>query len=680
MKKKSLLSLTKHCIGCLVIVGMCSPVCVFAAEASDSGKEAKKVSRMEEVVVTATKIEEPQRDVSASMQVINSEDIKNSRARDAGELIAEAGMGHVTNYGGAYTSSVEIRGLTTDSNLDPYMSRVLVLINGNRAGTVNFSNIATEDIERVEIVKGPASVLYGSSAMGGVINVITKQGSKEGFHGSLGGEAGSFDYWKGGVELSGKKDRFDYYMTADRSQRGNYRAPGYGTIENSDYKVETLSTRLGYKLFNDHHASLGFQHRRNFDVGSTNAYYSAPDPDDFNEKKRDGFDIAYKTSTFNGSYYLAKERSEWHMTPGFGTGPGNSYIWKTDTDTQGLNLQNTFPIGDHRIIVGGQWDRIESKSRTNDGNPPSSPDSKYDTYGLFSEGRLSLFEKKLLVTGGVRYDSFRNETLATPGITSLVPKSKTLDHWTARGGVVFSPMDALSFKGNIGTAFRSPSPMELAIDYLYYGLHYVGNPNLKPETSTTCDIGVYYVKKAFKGDLTFFHTDFKDKIVQYYDTVQAIQTYKNVAGATIQGFEFNSSFDVGNAFGWKVIIEPFTNITYKTKYLQKNDDTRDTTLMYIPKWTGAFGVRLGQEKWDARIIANYTGREKVTDYNTASTTYGQTVPKGGFTVLNLKGAYRPVKHLELTLAVENLLDRSYERNLGYPMPGLTVMGGARFIF
>jgi vitamin B12 transporter len=633
---------------------------------------------MSEMVITATKIEEPKKEVPASIQVIGSEDIKNSTARDAGDLIAEAGVGHITNYGGAYTSTVEIRGLTTDGNLDPLMSRVLVLINGNRAGTVNFATIPVDDIERIEIVKGPASVLYGSSAMGGVINIITKQGKREGFHGSVGGEAGTFGYWKAGAEMSVKKDRLDYYITADRSERGDYSAPGYGTIENSGYKKETISTRLGYRLFNDHHVSLGFQHMDNWDVGSQGATYS-PDPDDYNSKKRDGFDIAYKTPTFNGAYYLVKERGVWYMTPNFGSGPGNSAVWKSDTDTQGVNLQKTFPIGNHRIIVGAQWDRIEAKSRNNEG-PPYSPDGQYNTYGGFSEARLSFLNKKLLLSGGLRYDAFENKTPATPGITSLVTKTERLDHWTARGGIVFAPNEALSFKANLGTAFRAPSPQELAIDYLYYGTHYVGNPNLKPETSTTGDVGIYYTKGAFKSDLTLFHTDFKDKIVEYYDTTQAIETYKNVNGAILQGFEFNASCDVGAVLGWRVIVEPFTNITYKTKYVQKNEGGRDTTLAQIPKWTGAFGIKVGQKNWDARLIANYTGWSKVTSWDSSSTTYGQTVHKAGFTVVSLKGAYRPIKHLELTASVDNLFDKGYSYNLGYPMPGRSFTGGVRWIF
>jgi len=262
-------------------------------------------TQIEEVVVTASRIEEPKKDVPYSVQVITQEDIKNSTAKDAGDLIIESAIGHVHKYPGALTSRIELRGLTTDLFSD-LNSRVLILINGNRAGTVNLAKIPVEDIERIEIVKGPASVLYGSSAMGGVINIITKEG-KEGFHGSIGGEVGSWEYWKTKAELSGKKNDFDFYLTASRSSSDDFKAKDYGKIDNTGYNDETVSARFGYKLFGSHHISVGFQHWKGWDIGSPGARYS-PDPDNYSNKERNSFDIGYKTADFNAKYYFVKIR------------------------------------------------------------------------------------------------------------------------------------------------------------------------------------------------------------------------------------------------------------------------------------------------------------------------------------------------------------------------------------
>ncbi|MGB9822750.1 TonB-dependent receptor, partial [Thermodesulfovibrio sp.] len=267
-------------------------------------------SRLEEIVVTATKFEELKKDVAYSVQVITQEDIKSSTADNAGDLIAEAAIGHVQKYPGLLTSSIGLRGFRT-ALFDDLKSRVLVLINGNRAGTVNLATIPVDDIDRIEIVKGPASVLYGSSAMGGVINIITKQGKEEGIHGSIGGQAGSWDFWKTKAELYGKKNNFDFYISASRAEVDDYSAKNYGKIENTGYNDESLSARLGYSFFDKHHISLGFQHWRGWKIGSPGPIYK-PDPDDYNNIERNRFDFEYKTSTFKAGYYFTKDRNEYH--------------------------------------------------------------------------------------------------------------------------------------------------------------------------------------------------------------------------------------------------------------------------------------------------------------------------------------------------------------------------------
>lgn len=637
----------------------------------------EKTASLQEIVVTATKIEEPKKDVPASVQIITHEDVKNSTARNAGDLIFEAAIGHVHKFPGALTGRIGLRGLTTD--LDSVLkSRVLVLINGNNAGTVNLSIIPVEDIEKIEIVKGPASVLYGSSAMGGVINIITKEG-KEGFYGSVGGGIGSWEYWKTQAELSGRKGAFDFYLTTSRSARGDYEAKDYKKIQNTGYNDETFSARLGYRLFDSHHLSLGFQHWRGWEIGSPGARYS-PDPDNYSDKGRDGFDIGYKTADLDAKYYLVKDRDEAHVSTT--SGIGNSNITLKKTDTQGANLQKTFLIGDHRIIFGGQWTMIEVDSSRNTG-APFNPNSKYDNYGVFTEGRLSLLNKKLLLSAGLRYDYFENEILPTSGIPSVKQRKEDLDRVTARGGVVYKLTDAISLKGSIGTAFRAPAPDELATDFVSSsGTRFVGNPSLKPEKSTSYDTGIGYSKDLFKGGLTFFHTDFKDKILRYFDSALNAQTYRNVDGATLQGIEANISYDVGLAEGLNLSIEPFSNITYHTRYSSKDDleiSKFGRTLLYTPKWTGVFGIRTGKEKWDARLIANYTGDENVQDFAPPSNG-NKVVKKGDFTVVNLKGSYMPVKNLEVTLSVENLFDRAYEYVLSYPMPGRTFVGGVKWLF
>lgn len=633
-------------------------------------------SQLEEIIVTATRVEEPKKDVPYSIQVITQEDIKNSTAKNAGDLIVESSIGHVHKYPGLSTSSIGLRGFRTDI-FDDLKSRVLILINGNRAGTVNLATIPVDDIERIEIVKGPASVLYGSSAMGGVINIITKQGKQEGIYGSIGSEAGSWKYWKTKGDLNGKKGVFDFYVSANRSSMDEYSTRDYGKIKNTGYNDETVSARFGYSFFDKQYISFGFQHWRGWDIGSPGARYS-PDLDDYKDIERNRFDLEYKTETFKGGYYFTKISDEDHEGS-----TGNSELTLKKITTQGLSLQKIFSMNEQRIIIGAQWDRIEVKSSRSTG-APYNPNSEYDSYGLFSEGRLSLFNKKLLVNAGVRYDYFEDKILPTEGITSLKPRKENLDHVTVRGGIIYKLTDNLSIKSNAGTAFRAPAPDELATDYVSsWGTRYIGNSDLKPEKSKSYDVGVACTKDLFKSELTFFHSIFKDKILSYYDSTLKAQTFKNVEGAIIQGIEGNFSYDIGLFVGLNFSLEPFLNFTYHTRYSSKDESEIQKygkTLQYIPKSTAAFGIKAGKDKWDLRLIANYAGDEKVVDWNPSSSNYGKVITKNDFTVVNLKGSYRPLKNCELTISIENLFDKGYEYVLYYPMPRRTIIGGLKWIF
>jgi len=666
MQSRKIVTLAGVLTGCLL-----GSVASGAEQVSATSSAGNAQTKLEEVVVTATKIAEPTRDIPASVQVITSEDIKTSTARDAGDLIAEAGLGHVQKYNGALTSIVGIRGLSTDL-FNETKSRVLVLVNGNRPGTVNLAKIPTEDIERIEIVKGPASVLYGTSAMGGVINIITKQGKGD-FHGSVGTEGGSWDYWKTMAELGGAKAGFDYYLSGSLSGNGNYQTPNEGTINNTGAKYEAVSTRLGYSFLGEHHVSLGYQHWKGHDIGSPGPVYN-PDPDNYSNKSRDGFDLEYKTDTLNAKYYLSYNKDDSYG--GMMSGPGNSNRFTSVSRNQGANLQNVFPIGDHRIIVGGQWDRIAVDTSTS-GGAPYYPDSRFDNLALFTEGRASLLDKKLLLNLGVRYDHFDNEIISTPGIT-MKAQDQTFDHVTTRGGVVYKPIDGLSLKGSIGTAFRAPGPLELAADYTMWGTRTLGNPDLNPEKSITYEAGLEYAKALFKGGFTFFHTEFDDKIVTTTTTTAPrTKSYKNVGSATLQGVELNAAYDAGLVAGLEFSVEPFANVTIMTQH--NSDDPGSPKLLYTPNWNGSFGIRAGQEKWDVRLSADYTGSERVQDWSAPS--YGKNILNGGdFTVVNLKGSYKPVKNLELSLSVGNLFDREYAYVLGYPMPGRTFVGGAKWLF
>lgn len=610
-------------------------------------------TQMEEIVVTATRIEEPKKDVPYSVQSITEEDIKTSVAKDAGDLIAESAAGHITKYPGAHTTFY-LRGF--GGGVDLTQARNLILINGFRTATINLAQIPVDDIERIEIVKGPASVLYGSNAMGGVINIITKEAKEEGIHGYAGAELGSWLRRKASGEIQFKKSQFDAYLSLSSSDSSDYKVKDYGTYKNTGYNDESVSLRAGYEFMKDNKISLGVRHYRGWEIGSPGPV-SNPTPKDYIDQSLDSFDVTYKTETFKAGYYLSKRRYESHDDWGVS-------LYKTDS--QGVSIQKFFNIAEHRIIIGGEWNKVELENR-NSSSAPYQPDSIYQSFGVFSELRLSF--NKLLVFLGSRYDYFKNEIFSTPGMT-MIPKSENLDHITVRGGAVYKLTDSLSLRANAGTGFRAPSPTEYAGEYVFLGKRWIGNSSLKPEKSINYEAGTTYSKSGFNADFTFFNSLFKDKIVSYDISLNA-KTYKNEEKAKIQGWELDASYNLKKALSLNFSLEPFMNITYHTRY----SDSEGKPLLYTPKWLGAFGVKAFGENWDMRLIANYVGDENVYSYRIS-----KIVKKSDFTVFNFKALYRPVKAMELSFSVENLFNRKYEYVLDYPMPERTFTFGMKWLF
>ncbi len=653
----------------------------YAFAEAEENKEPPK--QLEEVVVTATKVEEPKKDVPASVQIITEEDIKNSTATNAGELISEAGLGNYrtrsfTKGGGNSGGVAQIRGFSTNASGRVINNNVSVLVDGRLSPTTDLSQIPIDIIERIEIVKGPASVLYGSSAMGGVINIITKKKGEKGIHGFILGEGGSWDYWKTGGGLNGSKGPFDFYLTASRSGQGDYEAKDYGKIINTGYKEVEVSTRFGYRLFDNHYISIGYRYGKDWDMVTRPEPIYDLDPDDYGNIERNDFDISYNTETFKVNYYYAINSDSSHKSKK--SGPGTEIEYFQERKLQGVGIQKTFYLGEHRLITGGQWDSIDFEGWRAPEGTPVEPSNKYNNYGAFGELRLSLLDKRLLLNAGLRYDYFEEEMLPTRNM-AITPREEEFANLTKRIGFVYKITDDFRLKGNIGEGYRAPSAVELAIDYvdLKTGARSLGNPELDAEKSITYDMGIEVSRGSFKGSLTFFHTDYTDKITNYYNSDLGAKTYKNAEGGTIQGVEANLSHDIGFASG---LIVPFANITYYTRYSVEDETviaSYGKTMLDTPKWAGSFGVKLLQEEWDARLIAKYIGDQNVTD--PAPPSNGKVVvEKGDLTVLDLMGSYRPIKNLELSASVENLLDRAYEYMLYYPMPGRTFRVAVKWTF
>lgn len=224
-----------------------------------------------------------------------------------------------------------------------------------------------------------------------------------------------------------------------------------------------------------------------------------------------------------------------------------------------------------------------------------------------------------------------------------------------------------------------PSAKQMAADYTIWGTHYVGNSDLKPEKSGTYEGGLDFSYASFDSSLSYFHTDFEDKI-ESYTVAGGDKSWKNLGEAEVEGVEGNLSYDIGSFFSWDYQVKPYVNFTYLTKY---KDKKADEDLKYTSDLHVSYGITVSDfDGFSANLNLYYTGKQSITDYEGA--TYA-TITQGSFTFASLtisKRIFDFKKYGGITLKseIQNLFDKDCEHVQGYPMPGRTFFLGLRYDF
>ncbi len=209
-----------------------------------TGNEVK----LEKIVVTPTRMPQKDYDITSNVTVIDGEEISSSDAKYVGDILRKEPGINVYDSGTDKTAKVDIRGFA-----DTSVNNILVLVDGRKVNSIDISGpdwlqIPIETVERIEIVRGGASVLYGDNAVGGVVNIITKKG-KSHLSGRVGVKYGNYDMNQEDVEISGSKDRLSYYLYSKFYETDGYRS-------NSDVRTKDYNGRVDYNL--SENLSLGF--------------------------------------------------------------------------------------------------------------------------------------------------------------------------------------------------------------------------------------------------------------------------------------------------------------------------------------------------------------------------------------------------------------------------------------
>ncbi len=635
-----------------------------------ASESAVTPTMMDEVLVTTSRTEESVTTVSANVTIISAEDIRQSTSSNVGDLLAEQAIGHIQKYPGNLIS-VGIRGFSTDTHGNDLQGHVLVLLDGRRAGTGNLAKILTKNVSRIEIVRGPAAVQYGSAGMGGVINIITKRGDHNGFF--VEGYGGSFDTAEATIGGSGLINGLDFSGAYSYGSRGDYKTADGDSYQNTGVNSENgLSANLGYSFSDSNRLGLIITGYSVDDAGNP-GLLSQNDLDNSSDKDNYSADLSFEGqcpvtgSKLLARYFFGKDENSW-MSPlaSNPTGWDTGMLSENKTDQQGAQLQLTGDLGPATFTAGVDWLDYEVE------NSWTPNRTSYSNPALFLLSKASLLEDRLTASLGLRYDWYSVEVQEPAG------NSVDDSHFTPQIGLAWMVTKSLKIRAQYGEAFMMPSADQLGADYSTFGTHVVGNPDLGPEKSSTWEGGLDYQQSAFRSSFTWFHTDFTEKIVSDYAS-DGSSTWKNLGDATISGLEIELAYDLGMPLGWDWEVRPYLNLTILSTY---EDNRTDQDLQYTSGSNYATGLVLSNgDDISCRINAAYTGSQNVTDYGSGYP-YQDTILDSSI-VTDLSASYRIYQSQQagsLTLRgeVRNLFDEDYAYVKGYPMPGQAFYAGLRW--
>jgi len=589
--------------------------------------------------VTATRVEEPLEQIGASVTVIPEEVLRAQEYRSVEEALRAVPGVEVQRSGSpGKLATVRIRGAGP--------TQVQVLIDGVRVksvttGDFDFSDLSLDDVERIEVVRGPQSTLYGADAIGGVINIITKRGrgAPSGF---VDLEAGNYDTYRERAGLSGAVGPWSFSLGVSRLDSG-------GQFPNDEHDLTSVNGRVGYALPNRGEVALVGR----YSDGHRGIPFRTVFPDFSRTREQDDrfglLSLEWRqpwTAWYDHALRLSAVRSTLTFRD-----PASTFERRSDIETgrREVDWLHHLRLGTLDTLTAG------FEYRTEEGTNKGTFSETTDTWAVFGQNELRLFER-LFLTGGVRYDhnsAFGDATTGRAGVSYLIRATDT------------------RLKGSWAEGFRAPTFNELFFPATFPPCPAFGNPDLRPERSESWDAGVeqHLWQRRIRLAATYFRNDFDDLIqATLVDPEDFCFQARNVGRARTQGVEAEAS------------VAPLDGLLLAVAYTYT--DTEDRA-------TGMPLRRFAPHRW--AITAVYEPIAGLTlsgEVLIASSQFeGVGVPRNdGYTVVNASAAYRlpwrwgPLSAVTLHLKVQNLLNEEYAEVSGFPALGTHVVAGVRAAF
>ncbi len=604
-----------------------------------------------EVTVTATRTPTELRKATQAVTVITAEEIEKQGARDVIQLLETIPGFDVVrsgSFGGA--TSVFVRGGENDFNL--------VLIDGVQVnqpgGSFDFGDISTANIERIEIVRGPSSVLYGADAVTSTINIITKTGQGRP-SGNFSVEGGSYSGRLGRGSVQGSSGRVSYAL-------GGIYSKSDGIYPfNSGYNRGELSAQSGLQI-SDTSSVVGsaryVDSRFQFPTDFTGAVV---DPNDYRSTREATYSIAYRNQVnqrWNSKVQYGFHNRDFRNFTVANTFPESiESVFGLDESRHYLDWQNNIQLDGANLLTAGISYERESIEE---------PNLDRRSVGFYVQDQLSVHDRFLL-TGGVRYDNNdRFKSFVTGSLSAAVLVS-----------------DRFKVRGSVGNGFRSPAFSEI-IGFPEFGIQ--GNPDLDPEKNVAFDFGFDYTERARRGGFsaTVFFNQFSDLIEFTFLVPFPSPNYINVEKARSRGLELDGFVSPASnlRLGGQYTFNP-TRVT-DTGTVAGDNFTEGESLLRRPRHLGGIFAEFAKNRYRFRIDFKYKGRRDDIRFFPDFSSARVTLPSYWKTDFGVTAPILALSDSRGDLAVvfrgENVFDRSYEEVAGFRSPGRSLFGGLEVSF
>ncbi|WP_337236377.1 TonB-dependent vitamin B12 receptor BtuB [Proteus faecis] len=581
--------------------------------------------------VTANRFQEPDSSILAPITVVEREQIDRWQSNSVIDVLRRMpGIDVGQNGGIGQQSSIFVRG--TNSN------HVLILVDGvrlnqaNVSGSSDISQIPLSLVQRIEYIRGPRSSVYGSDAIGGVINILTERKTEGGTLNATMGSHGYQEYDGSIKQKVGDRTTLtaagSYLYTKGYDVEANGNTGGHPQPDRDGFMNKSLWLGVNHDVNDDvslYARAYGFDNRTAYDAYYDSYNKTLTDTRALFSRTYDGgvkFHRDNYSSSLNASYNYTKD---YDYDPRYGRyGKGSRF---TNSEQYNVQWGNHLLLGNGSIGGGVDWQRQSVKEGSN-GFPNK---EHFDNTGLYLTGQQKL--GNVIAEASVRSDHH----------------SEYNWHTTWQSNLAWEFVEGYSVIGGYGTAFKAPNLNQLYVDNPLWNLE--GNLNLKPEESKQWEGGFEGLTGPLAWRVTVYRNDIENLIV--YKSAKPVDTYENIGKALIKGAEFTGEMDT-----WVF------HHTFNYQYIDARNKETHQRLERRARQQLKYQLDWQVEKLDMGVTYQYIGQRTDKDYGT-----NENVSLGGVSIWDLTASYPITSHLSIRGRIANLFDKDYETAYGYRTPG-----------